>query len=810
MWGRLWPLLLSILTATAVPGPSLRRPSRELDATPRMTIPYEELSGTRHFEGQAQNYSTLLLEEASARLLVGARGALFSLSANDIGDGAHKEIHWEASPEMQSKCHQKGKNNQTECFNHVRFLQRLNSTHLYACGTHAFQPLCAAIDAEAFTLPTSFEEGKEKCPYDPARGFTGLIIDGGLYTATRYEFRSIPDIRRSRHPHSLRTEETPMHWLNDAEFVFSVLVRESKASAVGDDDKGDLGGKKILQKKWTSFLKARLICHIPLYETLRGVCSLDAETSSRTHFYAAFTLSTQWKTLEASAICRYDLAEIQAVFAGPYMEYQDGSRRWGRYEGGVPEPRPGSCITDSLRSQGYNSSQDLPSLVLDFVKLHPLMARPVVPTRGRPLLLKRNVRYTHLTGTPVTTPAGPTYDLLFLGTADGWIHKAVVLGSGMHIIEETQVFREPQSVENLVISLMQHSLYVGAPSGVIQLPLSSCSRYRSCYDCILARDPYCGWDPGTHACMAATTIANRSQGSRTALIQDIERGNRGCESSRDTGPPPPLKTRSVLRGDDVLLPCDQPSNLARALWLLNGSMGLSDGQGGYRVGVDGLLVTDAQPEHSGNYGCYAEENGLRTLLASYSLVVRPATPAPAPKAPDTPGAQLAPDVRLLYVLAIAALGGLCLILASSLLYVACLREGRRGHRRKYSLGRASRAGGSAVQLQTVSGQCPGEEDEGDEEEGAGGLEGSCLQIIPGEGAPAPPPPPPPLPPAELTNGLVALPSRLRRMNGNSYVLLRQSNNGVPAGPCSFAEELSRILEKRKHTQLVEQLDESSV
>ncbi|KAL0616369.1 Semaphorin-4G [Plecturocebus cupreus] len=38
--------------------------------------------------------------------------------------------------------------------------------------------------------------------------------DGGLYTATRYEFRSIPDIRRSRHPHSLRTEETPMHWLN--------------------------------------------------------------------------------------------------------------------------------------------------------------------------------------------------------------------------------------------------------------------------------------------------------------------------------------------------------------------------------------------------------------------------------------------------------------------------------------------------------------------------------------------------------------------------------------------------------------------
>lgn len=53
------------------------------------------------------------------------------------------------------------------------------------------------------------------------------------------------------------------------------------------------------------------------------------------------------KTLEASAVCRYDLAEVQAVFAGPYMEYQDGVRRWGRYEGGVPEPRPGSVSAEA-------------------------------------------------------------------------------------------------------------------------------------------------------------------------------------------------------------------------------------------------------------------------------------------------------------------------------------------------------------------------------------------------------------------------------------------------------------------------------
>lgn len=40
----------------------------------------------------------------------------------------------------------------------------------------------------------------------------------------------------------------------------------------------------------------------------------------------------------------------------------------------------------------------------------------------------------------------------------------------------------------------QRSLYVGAASGVLQVPLASCARYTSCYDCILARDPYCAWD----------------------------------------------------------------------------------------------------------------------------------------------------------------------------------------------------------------------------------------------------------------------------------------------------------------------------
>ncbi|XP_065528196.1 semaphorin-4G isoform X1 [Lathamus discolor] len=833
------------MAVTAVIGYPSRRSATDLDATPRTTVTFEELLGVRRFRARTLNYSTLLLEDDRGILYVGARGAIFALNSSDVADGSHRTIQWEASPEKQMDCLQKGKNNKTECFNHVRFLQRLNSTHLYACGTYAFHPLCAAIDANRFTLPSHFEEGKEKCPYDPARGYTGLIVDGGLYTATRYEFRSLPDIRRNLHQRPLKTEESPLHWLNDAEFVASVLVRESKDSPVGDDDKiyyfftewageettsffdksqvarvarvarvckSDVGGKKILQRKWTSFMKARLVCYIPYYEVLRSVCSLDGGSWASTVFYAAFTLSAQWRTMEASAVCRYSISAVQRAFEGPYMEYQDSARKWSRYDGAVPEPRPGSCITDRSRRKGYNSSQDLPNSVLDFVKLHPLMFEEVKPAGGEPLMVKKSVVYSRLAVDRVQALDGRSYDVLFMGTGDGWIHKAVVVGSGIHIMEEVQVFRDPQPVESLVISHAQRSLYVGGATGILQVPLASCSRYTSCYDCILARDPYCAWDG--RSCRATATT------DRAGLVQDIQSGNEGCRSSSGRVLVPtgslPWKNRTVLQGDDVLLPCDQRSNLARAVWLLNGSEALDAGQDRLRIGVDGLLVTDTLPQHSGEYRCYGEERGLRTLLAAYSLTVLPELPR-SPTAASQPHAisQAATDMKVAYVSAIVALVVLCAVLSTVLLYVSCL-EKRKG---KYVLGDPRPA---SVELQTVSANClrKGYREEEEEEELA--YPDGCLRIIPGEAPTAAtspvkelpaavPPLPPPLP-AELTNGVGSLPNVLRKMNGNSYMLLQQQEEPLvsPLYSASFTEELSKILEKRKHTQLVEKLDESSV
>lgn len=275
------------------------------------------------------------------------------------------------------------------------------------------------------------------------------------------------------------------------------------------------------------------------------------------------------------------------------------------------------------------------------------------------------------------------------------------------------------------------------------------------------------------------------------------------------------KNRTVLQGDDVLLPCDQRSNLAQAVWLLNGSEVLGTGHDRLRVGVDGLLVTDTLPQHSGEYRCYGEEQGLRTLLATYSLTVLPELPRSPTAAPSPHAAsQATNDMKVAYISAIVTLVVLCTVLSTILLYMSCL-EKRKG---KYVLGEPRPA---SVELQTVSANCLRKGHREEEEEELTYPDG-CLRIIPGEAPTAAtspvkelpaavPPLPPPLP-AELTNGVGALPNVLRKMNGNSYMLLQQQEEPLasPLYNASFTEELSKILEKRKHTQLVEKLDESSV
>lgn len=51
-----------------------------------------------------------------------------------------------------------------------------------------------------------------------------------------------------------------------------------------------------------------------------------------------------------------------------------------------------------------------------------------------------------------------------------------------------------QSENPLYCVLLQKKLYVNSESELVQLNVANCSEYGdNCGDCVLARDPYCGW-----------------------------------------------------------------------------------------------------------------------------------------------------------------------------------------------------------------------------------------------------------------------------------------------------------------------------
>ncbi|KAF6737608.1 Semaphorin-4G [Oryzias melastigma] len=95
---------------------------------------------------------------------------------------------------------------------------------------------------------------------------------------------------------------------------------------------------------------------------------------------------------------------------------------------------------------------------------------------------------------------GKQFTLLFLVTDSGFLHKVVLFDQDPRILEEVQLFTGPQRVGSLVLSSAKGVLYVGTSEGVMTVPLATCSAHRTCSQCVLSRDPLCGWSQSRRVC----------------------------------------------------------------------------------------------------------------------------------------------------------------------------------------------------------------------------------------------------------------------------------------------------------------------
>ncbi|XP_036128625.1 semaphorin-4A isoform X2 [Molossus molossus] len=576
-----------------------------------------------------QDFDTLLLSDDESTLYVGAREAILALNIQDPGVPMLKNmIPWPASDTKKSECAFKKKSNETQCFNFIRVLVSFNATHLYACGTFAFSPACTFIELQNSNLlpilPDKVVEGKGQSPFDPAHKHTAVLVDGMLYSGTMNNFLgSEPILIRTLG--SQPVLKTEVRWLQqDASFVAAIpstqvvyfffaetasefeFFHKLHTSRVARVCKNDVGGEKLLQKKWTTFLKAHLLCAQPgqlPFNVIRHAVLLPANFSTNLNVYAVFTSQWQIGGTRSSAVCAFSLKDIKRVFEGKYKELNKETSRWTTR--GVPDdisPRPGSC------SIGPSSDK-----ALTFMKDHFLMDESVV---GTPLLVKSGVEYTRLAVETAQDLNGHTHLVMYLGTTTGSLHKAVVSGDNRaYLVEEIQLFPDPEPVRNLQLAPIQGALFAGFSGGILRIPRANCSVYESCMDCVLARDPHCAWDPESGICRLLPTSFPKS------WRQDMEKGNPewACangpiaRSLRPRSRPQIIKEVLAVPNSILELPCPHLSALASYHW----SHGTTTVPGGSSMVYNGSLLLLLRDGVGGLYQCWATENGFSYPVVSY-------------------------------------------------------------------------------------------------------------------------------------------------------------------------------------------------
>ncbi|KAJ8247719.1 hypothetical protein GJAV_G00249510 [Gymnothorax javanicus] len=554
------------------------------------------------------NLSSLLLDEVAGILYVGARDTILALNASTLSS-THKPIMWNVPEEKRSLCKMKGKS-EADCHNHILVLEFVSEGQIYACGTYAFDPQCAFINKTRFSLQMEkdgsvmMETGRGKCPFDPKYTHTTVTADGILYSATTSNFMgTTPIISRATGSESqrVRTEES-LSWLKVPEFVSSSLLRLSQDT--GDDDeifffftevaeeynfysevkvprvarvcKGDVGGMKTLQKRWTSFLKASLVS-----PTLRAT----------QHFYSVF--GSQWDIV--SAVCVYSVADIIEVMTGPFKQ-QKSCDSSSNPEAAL-RPRPGQCIDSALKAEGFESSLDLPDDVLVFLRDHPLKERSVA---AAPLLVRRGMAYTDIAVTLIAESSGKPTAILHLGTDTGELHRVLVDGSSATLLQVLPLFQSP--VSNML--LHQDAVIVSSDESVARIKAASCSLYPTCELCVLTSRHTCAWREGV-----CTPITSRTPGS--------ERSEQPCDST-EAHCSADVQVLHVREGLQVILPCIQVSPHP-CHW--------THPPGRHTRMQHGDLVVMVTMETVGSYICYCQEEAAehegqgQCRRAAYELVL---------------------------------------------------------------------------------------------------------------------------------------------------------------------------------------------
>ncbi|XP_065267696.1 semaphorin-6D isoform X4 [Emys orbicularis] len=495
-------------------------------------------------------------------LYIAGRDQVYTVNLNEVPKAEvtpSKKLTWRSRQQDRENCAMKGKH-KDECHNFIKVFVPRNDEMVFVCGTNAFNPMCRYYWLNTLEYDGEEISGLARCPFDARQTNVALFADGKLYSATVADFLASDAViyRSMGDGSALRTIKYDSKWIKEPHFLHAIeygnyvyfFFREiavehnnlGKAvySRVARICKNDMGGsQRVLEKHWTSFLKARLNCSVPgdsffYFDVLQSITDI-IEIDGVPTVVGVFT--TQLNSIPGSAVCAFSMDDIEKVFKGRFKEQKTPDSVWTAVpEDKVPKPRPGCCAKHGL-AEAYKTSIDFPDETLSFIKSHPLMDSAVPSVIEEPWFTKTRVRY-RLTAVAVDHSAGPyqNYTIIFVGSEAGVVLKILAKTRPFSLndsvlLEEIDAYNhakcnaeseEDRKVISLQLDKEHHAVFVAFSSCVVRIPLSRCERHGSCKkSCIASRDPYCGWlDQGECGRVKPGMFTGGYE-------QDVEYGNTG-------------------------------------------------------------------------------------------------------------------------------------------------------------------------------------------------------------------------------------------------------------------------------------------
>ncbi|NXC49401.1 SEM7A protein, partial [Penelope pileata] len=553
-----------------------------------------------------EKYPVFYHEENSSNIYIGGEGTLYYY------DFATYESYLVDFPvENGGQCLKPGSPEDNKNF---LTLVAKRGDGMLVCGTGACAPTCWHLK-EKQRGPS--EDGRGLAPFTPDTNSLVVVDSRDIYSTIKKSQQNgkIPRFRRVKGGEELYTSDTVMQ---NPQFVKATTLKHedphqdkiyyffrednpdkspeaprniSRVAQLCKEDKG--GTSSLSASKWTTFLKASLICVDPAtkgnFNWLQDVFFVPANNWRDSKVYGLFT-----NTWGSSAVCVYSFGDIDNVFRTSKLK---------GYNGPTPEIKPGQCVP---------SGQHTPSETFKIADSHPEVeerVEPLAPSRS-PLFHNKH-RYQKIGVHEVSASDGHQYTVLYLATDKGSIHKVVELPGGVQNIVELQVFSKKDPIQSMILDHERAMLYVGSTSKVVELPMDMCGLYRNnCESCLLARDPYCGWAHGR----CRSVYQNREVRQNLSLDPWQGKCQKGEVKEADS-----YQNIPVIPFSRYYLNCPVESHYATYNWYHNNTL-IKTCNNTHPQPDCFYFIRNVSHAHYGHYICVSEEDGFRQALVRERLV----------------------------------------------------------------------------------------------------------------------------------------------------------------------------------------------